>query len=128
VQSPQNSDYAIAWNKAASPPFSMGSHSREDHIERSVTRNVIGEQRKEKFLDDRNGRPHKGTSLDKRVNSQKNAGRKNRDTKVTQKRIQGAGIAPTNIRRSLRGERTVPQGPGMWENIENGGLKDPPNM
>jgi hypothetical protein len=60
-----------------------------------MTRDVTGDQRKETFLDDRNGRLHKGTSLDKRENSQKNTGRKNRDTKVTEKRILGAaGTAP----------------------------------
>jgi hypothetical protein len=110
--------------------FSVGNnHSREDHIERSVTRNVTGEQRKDQFLDGRNGRLHKGTSLDKRANNQKNTGRKNRDTKVTQKRIQGAITAPIigspTLRRSLRGERTIVQSPGMWDDIANGGLKDP---
>jgi hypothetical protein len=92
LQSPQNSNYANAWNIDVSPGFSMGNHSREDHIERSMTRNVTGEQRKEKFLDGRNGRLHKGTTLDRRINNQKNNGRKNRDSKVTQKRV--AGTAP----------------------------------
>jgi hypothetical protein len=99
VQSPQNSDLANAWNAGStniSPVFSMGNNrSLEDHFERSMTRNVTGDQSREKFLDGRNGSSHKGTILDKRVNSQKNTGRKNRDTKVTEKRILGAaGTAP----------------------------------
>jgi hypothetical protein len=114
VHSPQNSDYANVWNTDGSPGFSVGNHSREDHIERSVTGNVTGEQRKEKFLDGRNDQVHKGTSLDKRVNSQKNTGRKKRDTKVTQKRVAGTapigsptGTAPIGsptLRRSLQCE------------------------
>jgi hypothetical protein len=105
----------------------VGNHSREDHIERSVT--------KVKFLDGRNGRVQKSTSLDERVNSQKNTGRKKRDTKVTQKRVAGTapigsptGTAPIGsptLRRSLRGERTITRSPGMWNDIANGGLKDP---
>jgi hypothetical protein len=105
------------------------NHSREDHFERSVTRNVTGDQRKENFHDDRNGQLHKGTSLDKRVNSQKNTGRKNRDTKVTGKRILGAaGTAPIvgtpTLSRSLRSGRAIVQSPEMWDNIANGGQSD----
>jgi hypothetical protein len=69
--------------------------------------------------------------MDKRLNATKNKGRNKRDMKVTKRRIEGTSattmqqapdVSSPTLRRSLQGDRSVPQSPGMWNHIAEGGL------
>lgn len=139
LSSPQNSDLENQGTnlistspRAASPAFSMGSiDRREDHTSRSFLERATGDDRKEEYLNHRLGRVHQGANMDKRLNATKNKGRNKRDTKVTKRRTEGTSqttmqqapdVASPILRRSLRGDRSVPQSPGMWNHIAEGGL------
>jgi hypothetical protein len=69
--------------------------------------------------------------MDKRLNATKNRGGNKRDKKVTKRRNKGTSatamqqapdVASSTLRRSLRGDHSVPQSPGMWNHIAEGGL------
>jgi hypothetical protein len=144
--SPQNSDLENQGTNltttsplAASPAFSMGSNDRrKDHTCLSFLERATGDERKEEYLNHSLGRMHQGANMDKRLNATKNKGRNKRDTKVTKRRNEGTSAttmqqapdvasSPT-LRRSLRGDRSVPQSPGIWNHIAEGGLLQDPDI
>jgi hypothetical protein len=123
---------------AASPAFSVGSNDRhEDHTCRSFLEHTTGDECKEEYLNHRLGRMHQGANMDKRLNATKNKGRNKRDTKVTKGRNEGTSsttmqqapdVALPTLLRSLRGDRSVPQSPGMGNHIAEGGLLQDPDI
>jgi hypothetical protein len=80
---------------------------------------------------------HQGANMDKRLYATKNKGRNKRDTKVTRRRNEGTSattmqqapdVSLPTLRCSLRGDRSVPQSPGMWNHIADGGLLQDPDI